>query len=53
MTKKKSRVKNEILLWTLTAVVLIIVWYFFKDKTHRTLKREHDAFLLFFANFLL
>ena len=53
MTKKKSRVKNEIALWTLTAVVLIIVWYFFKDKTHRTLKREHDAFLLFFANFLL
>ncbi|QBJ70137.1 hypothetical protein C3496_14970 [Bacillus anthracis] len=30
MTKKKSRVKNEIALWTLTAVVLIIVWYFFQ-----------------------
>lgn len=51
MTKKKSRVKNEILLWTLTAVVLIIVWYFFKDKTHRTLKREHDAFYYFLPIF--
>ncbi|KLA29880.1 hypothetical protein B4077_1623 [Bacillus cereus] len=30
MTKKKSRVKNEIALWTLTAVVLIIAWYFFQ-----------------------
>ncbi|OTW65138.1 hypothetical protein CON07_24680 [Bacillus sp. AFS094611] len=27
---KKSRVKNEIILWTLTAVVLIIAWYFFQ-----------------------
>ncbi|PEJ41405.1 hypothetical protein COM47_16560 [Bacillus wiedmannii] len=30
MTKKKSRVKNEIALWTLTAVFLIIAWYFFQ-----------------------
>jgi hypothetical protein len=28
MTNKKNRVKNEIVLWTLTAIVLIIVWYF-------------------------
>ncbi|EJQ52497.1 Uncharacterized protein BWINRASL_01694 [Bacillus mycoides] len=28
MTKKKNRVKNEIVLWTLTAIVLLIVWYF-------------------------
>ncbi|PIE93885.1 hypothetical protein CO726_18380 [Bacillus fungorum] len=30
MTKKKSRVKNEIALWVLTAVVLIIVWHFYQ-----------------------
>ncbi|KPU51867.1 putative membrane protein [Bacillus wiedmannii] len=30
MNQKKSRVKNEITLWTLTAVVLIIVWYFYQ-----------------------
>ncbi|ABY42942.1 hypothetical protein bcere0007_17240 [Bacillus mycoides] len=30
MTNKKNRVKNEIVLWTLTAVVLLIVWYFFQ-----------------------
>ncbi|EJP96191.1 hypothetical protein IC3_01464 [Bacillus cereus VD142] len=30
MTNKKNRVKNEIVLWTLTAIVLIIVWYFFQ-----------------------
>ncbi|OTY48380.1 hypothetical protein BK748_28880 [Bacillus thuringiensis serovar graciosensis] len=30
MNKKKSRMKNEIVLWTFTAVVLIIVWYFFQ-----------------------
>ncbi|PEW05578.1 hypothetical protein CN425_04350 [Bacillus cereus] len=30
MTKKKNRVKNEIVLWTLTVVVLLIVWYFFE-----------------------
>ncbi|TXR95656.1 hypothetical protein DN390_21220 [Bacillus sp. SH7-1] len=30
MNQKKSRVKNEIVLWTLTAVVFIIVWYFFQ-----------------------
>ncbi|MHC2833637.1 putative nucleic acid-binding Zn ribbon protein [Bacillus sp. F9_6S_D1_P_5] len=30
MNKKKSRVKNEIILWILTAVVLIIAWYFFQ-----------------------
>ncbi|PGK35046.1 hypothetical protein CN907_21075 [Bacillus anthracis] len=29
MNKKKNRVKNEIVLWTLTAVVFIIVWYFY------------------------
>ncbi|EJQ43213.1 hypothetical protein IEE_03391 [Bacillus cereus BAG5X1-1] len=28
MTKKKNRVKNEIVLWTLTAIGLLIVWYF-------------------------
>lgn len=38
MTKKKSRVKNEIALWTLTAVVLIIAWHFFKDKNASYLK---------------
>ncbi|MFK4292329.1 putative nucleic acid-binding Zn ribbon protein [Bacillus sp. RC240] len=30
MTNKKNRVKNAIVLWTLTAIVLIIVWYFFQ-----------------------
>ncbi|EJS67048.1 hypothetical protein COI75_16450 [Bacillus cereus] len=30
MNKKKNRVKNEIVLWTLTVVVLLIVWYFFE-----------------------
>ncbi|PES97264.1 hypothetical protein CN491_08230 [Bacillus cereus] len=30
MTNKKNRVKNEIVLWTLTAIVLFIVWYFFE-----------------------
>ncbi|PGT20074.1 hypothetical protein COC96_03730 [Bacillus cereus] len=30
MTNKKNRVKNEIVLWTLTAIVLLIVWYFFE-----------------------
>lgn len=30
MTNKKNRVKNEIVLWTLTEVVLLIVWYFFQ-----------------------
>ncbi|PDZ69645.1 hypothetical protein CN386_10850 [Bacillus cereus] len=30
MTNKKNKAKNEIILWTLTAVVLIIVWYFFQ-----------------------
>ncbi|PEW35623.1 hypothetical protein COD90_02950 [Bacillus cereus] len=30
MSKKKNRVKNEIVLWTLTAVVFIIVWYFYQ-----------------------
>ncbi|PEW13486.1 hypothetical protein COK36_27430 [Bacillus cereus] len=30
MTKKKSRVKNEVALWALTTVVLIIVWYFYQ-----------------------
>ncbi|OUA09744.1 hypothetical protein BK772_10980 [Bacillus thuringiensis serovar finitimus] len=30
MTKKKSRVKNEIVLWTLTAFVFIVVWYFYQ-----------------------
>ncbi len=37
MTNKKNKTKNEIILWTLTAVVFIIVWYFFsKIKMHRT-----------------
>ena len=53
MTKKKSRVKNEILLWTLTAVVLIIVWYFFKDKNASHFEKRARCVLLFFANFLL
>lgn len=49
MTKKKSRVKNEIALWTLTAVVLIIVWYFFKDKNASYLKGTmHFVFLPIF-----
>ncbi|PGV68210.1 hypothetical protein COD94_01935 [Bacillus cereus] len=30
MNKKKNGMKNEIVLWTLTAVVFIIVWYFFQ-----------------------
>ncbi|PQZ59349.1 hypothetical protein CQZ94_00250 [Bacillus sp. MYb209] len=30
MSNKKNKVKNEIVLWTLTTVVLIIVWYFFQ-----------------------
>ncbi|MET3296130.1 hypothetical protein COD05_06670 [Bacillus cereus] len=30
MSKKKNRVKNEIVLWRLTAVVFIIVWYFYQ-----------------------
>lgn len=33
MTKKKSRVKNEVALWALTAVVLIILYgTFIKNK---------------------
>ena len=32
MTKKKNRVKNEIVLWSLTAIVLLIVWYFYQNK---------------------
>ncbi|MGQ0422256.1 peptide-methionine (S)-S-oxide reductase MsrA, partial [Bacillus sp. HC-Mk] len=27
---KKNRVKNEIILWSLTAIVLLIVWYFYQ-----------------------
>ena len=38
MTNKKNKTKNEIILWTLTAVVFIIVWYFFKDKNASYLK---------------
>ncbi len=30
MTNKKNKTKNEIIFWTLTAVVFIIVWYFFQ-----------------------
>ena len=32
MTKKKNGVKNEIVLWSLTAIVLLIVWYFYQNK---------------------
>ncbi|PFQ37749.1 hypothetical protein COK05_29095 [Bacillus cereus] len=30
MTKKKNRVKNELILWTLTAICFVIVWYLFQ-----------------------
>lgn len=30
MTNKKNKTKNEIVLWALTAVVFIIVWYFYQ-----------------------
>ena len=51
MTNKKNKTKNEIILWTLTAVVFIIVWYFFKDKNASYLKGTMHFY--FFANFLL
>lgn len=30
MTNKKNRVKNEIIIWTLTAIGFVIVWYMFQ-----------------------
>ncbi|OTW85652.1 hypothetical protein COF09_25175 [Bacillus toyonensis] len=30
MTNKKNRVKNEIILWTLTVIGFVIVWYLFQ-----------------------
>ena len=50
MTNKKNKTKNEIILWTLTAVVFIIVWYFSKIKC--IVLKRYDAFY-YFANFLL
>ena len=36
MTNKKNKTKNEIILWTLTAVVLSLYGTFSKIKMHRT-----------------
>ena len=51
MTNKKNKTKNEIILWTLTAVVLSLYGTFSKIKC--IVLKRYDAFLLFFANFLL
>ena len=45
MTNKKNKTKNEIILWTLTAVVLSLYGTFSKIKC--IVLKRYDAFLLF------